>query len=343
MNKTLEKLAHAMLVIVAVVTCRLALAQQLPDCHAPPAASCDRSGCKEAALRVMGNVVDEKTGREFFLDYPCDLKPGEPVNFILALHGANSIANWVRHYFPAFDYKEQYRLVIATPSAGTIKPIRVWSMQADEQPLQNIVDYVMARFGRRNIRSFWLAGHSQGGMASNWLVCTNYFRDKVDGWLSLSGGRFGAVGIPDDFFGANGPPHNLDGIMAKTGTGFGKAAVPDCAFSYIFASGDKEITGLPPDSPWADRFHCKARTRLEDVVDVLPGYVAGNTGRASTGRTARPGTASVYRYPGCDNGMLVADVVRHDKGHTEGLEPEVTRKLIEMMLAAPAGKMQASP
>ena len=67
----------------------------------------------------LGNAVEAKTGRKFFLDYPCDLKPGEDVVFVLNLHGMGSIGNWQRHYFPIVDLKDKYRLVIATPSAAT--------------------------------------------------------------------------------------------------------------------------------------------------------------------------------------------------------------------------------
>ena len=54
---------------------------------------------------------------------------------------------------------------------------------------------------------------------------------------------------------------------------------------------------------------------------------------------ARPGKAEVFVYPGCKDGRLVADVVRLDKGHTEGLEPKVTEALIRMMVSAPGGKI----
>ena len=37
-----------------------------------------------------------------------------------------------------------------------------------------------------------------------------------------------------------------------------------------------------------------------------------------------------------------SDVVRLDKGHTEGLEPNVTEALIKLMLSAKGGKMQQS-
>jgi hypothetical protein len=53
------------------------------------------------------------------------------------------------------------------------------------------------------------------------------------------------------------------------------------------------------------------------------------------GRFARSGRAEVFVYPKCTGGRLVADVLRLDKGHSEGLEPRVTESLIRMMLSAP--------
>lgn len=38
---------------------------------------------------------------------------------------------------------------------------------------------------------------------------------------------------------------------------------------------------------------------------------------------------------------MIADVVRLDKGHTEGLEPRVTEELIKLMVSAPGGKVRA--
>ena len=38
---------------------------------------------------------------------------------------------------------------------------------------------------------------------------------------------------------------------------------------------------------------------------------------------------------------LVADVVRIDKGHTEGLEPAVTEALVKLMVSARGGRMQS--
>src|SRR5262245_28283985 len=155
-------------------------------CATPPTLHCPDSECSAATVINQGPVVEMKTRRTYFLDYPCDLKPGEKVTFILSLHGAGSYGNWQRHYFPLLDYKDKYRLVVATPNS----PTHVWSA-VDDEYLQNIVTFVVDQIGRQNIKAFWLVGHSQGGMTSNRLVRTDFFKDRVDGWLSLSGGRLG--------------------------------------------------------------------------------------------------------------------------------------------------------
>src|SRR5262245_59563618 len=128
-------------------------------CATPPPLHCPDSECSGPMVINQGPVVEMKTRRPYFLDYPCDLKPGEKVTFILALHGGGSYGNWQRHYFPLLDYKDKYRLVIATPNA----PPRVWTATDDEY-LQNIVTLVYDELGTKNIKAFWLVGHSQGGM-----------------------------------------------------------------------------------------------------------------------------------------------------------------------------------
>ena len=61
---------------------------------------------------------------------------------------------------------------------------------------------------------------------------------------------------------------------------------------------------------------------------------------AGTDSTPAPGKALVYQYPNCKDGRVVADVVRGDKGHTEGLEPNVTEALVKLMMSAKGGKIQ---
>lgn len=292
------------------------------------------------------SAVDEKTGRKFYLDDPDDLKPGEKVVFLLNLHGGGSVGAWQHAYFPAFQYKEAYRLVIATPSAATKEPSRRWVGEADDEHLHNIVEYVFAKYGKANIKSFWLVGHSQGGMTSNRLLGTDpFFRDQVDGWLSLSGGRLGPVEIPASFFtGARGPgavpPQSGDGPRP------GRAVALECDISFIFATGQHEIVSLPETSPWAEKYGAAARKRLPDIVDEQAGQIYDTTreGRSTPawGLSPRPGTAQMYVYPNARDGRVIADVVRLDKGHTEGLEPKITEELIKLIVAAPGGKVQKS-
>jgi hypothetical protein len=100
--------------------------------------------------------------------------------------------------------------------------------------------------------------------------------------------------------------------------------------------------GLPESSTWAEKCGCSTRTRTPDVMDAKPGYVYDGTrqdpGSDAWGRLPSPGKAEVFEYKGCSGRRVVADIVRLDKGHTEGLEPNVTEKLIQLMLSAKTKK-----
>jgi hypothetical protein len=320
-------------------------------CETPPVLHCPEANCAGDVVTNGGPALEPNTGRNFFLDYPCDLKRGEKVTFILSLHGAGSYGNWQRHYFPIVDFKDKYRLVIATP----FSPRRVWAAE-DDQYLQNIVSSIVEQIGASNIKAFWLVGHSQGGMTSNRIVRTDFFKDKVDGWLSLSGGRLGGNpgrgNFANLFRGAG--PGAAGAATPPSGGGRGgppaltppPSALPDSDFSFIYESGQLEADdkGIPETSAWAAKFSCGPRRKVSQIVDVKPGYVYDRTRQdpptPAWGLLPRPGTADVYTYPKCRDGRVVADVVRVDKGHTEGLEPKVTEELVRMMLSARGGKLQ---
>lgn len=288
-------------------------------------------------------VTEGKTGRTYLLDYPCDLRAGEPVTFILNLHGGGSSGTWQRRYFPAFDYKDKYRLIVASPYS----PIRRWE-PTDDEYLRNIVTEIVERIGARNIRAFWLAGHSQGGATSRRIVCSEFFKARVDGFLSLSGGRVGGAAERDP---GAGRPRQNNAEAPRTppstapATPAAPAPEPDCDFSHIYETGQHEIVALPTVSKWAQKYNCGARVRRADVVDTAAGHVhdggSQNPGTKQWGLLPRPGTAEVFVYPNCSSGRVVADVRRLDKGHTEGLEPHVTEELVKMIAAAPGGKIQA--
>jgi hypothetical protein len=287
-----------------------------------------------------GVAIDEKTGRKYYLDVAEDL-PADGYTFLLNLHGGGSVGHWQREYFPAYDEKDAFGLIVATPSCATKKPMRRWIAEADDEHLRNIVASVFQDYGDA-IRSFWLVGHSQGGMTSNRLLQDPFFSSRVDGWLSLSGGRIGPIELPESFFAPFGnrrprlPESNEDGPRP------GRAVEPTTDISFIFATGEHEMVSLPETSPWAEKLGCGPRIQLPDVIDTEPGkiYDTLRDGKSSKGwgLRPRPGTAEIYVYPDARDGQVVADVVRLDKGHTEGLEPNITRRIIELMVAAPGGR-----
>ncbi len=313
-------------------------------CPTPPPLHCPDSECAGTMVINQGPTVEMKTRRPYFLDYPCDLKPGEKVTLIMSLHGGGSFGNWQRHYLPLMDFKDQHRLVIATPNS----PIRAWS-EADDPYLQNIVESIVAQLGKENIKAFWLVGHSQGGMTSNRLMRTEFFQQRVDGWLSLSGGRLG--GNPGRAASFGPPPSGIATTSALSPSALAAAVAalrepPPGEFSHIYATGEREVNaaGVPATSQWAQRLGCGARGAAREIVDRKPGYVYdGNRLRelnTAWGLLPAGGKAQIFEFANCKNGQVVADVVRLEKGHTEGLEPNITEELIKLMLRAPGGKMQ---
>ena len=298
---------------------------------------------------ALETIVDQKTGRKCYLDLPSDYSPGEEVMFILSLHGGGSAGAWQREYFPAYDYLDAYRLVIATPSASTKEPMRHWAAKADDDYLVDLAESVVGRLAPANIRALWLVGHSQGGLTSSRLLSTNqYFADRVDGWLSLSGGRLGLQpGRVENF----GPPRTVE-ERARMERAFAQRRMfeapppPTADFSFIYATGEHEISSLPQTSPWAERYGADARVRLADVVDDQPGKI--HDGRfdenptLSWGRKPAPGTAQVYVFPNAKDGRVIADIVRLGKGHTEGLEPLITEELIKLVVSAPEASFATS-
>jgi pimeloyl-ACP methyl ester carboxylesterase len=334
-----------MLVLMDAIPYAQAVRIDGAPCVSPPPLHCPDADCPKPLLADHGNAVLPKSNRAFFLDYPCDLKPDEAVLLILSLHGAGMFGNWHRHYLPFVDLKDRYRLVIATPTAVNAQ----WSPENDDRHLQQIVEFVYQQIGPRNIKAFWFAGHSQGSRVAYRLLQTPFYRDRISGWLSLSGGRLGS---PRAYMPRNSEtlyllPSSPD-APAETGPslqseelGVGLSdttVLPDYPFSHIYSSGEHELTaaGLPGHSRWAERLGCQAQARRADVIDAKAGYVSNlrlHYGPIA-GRRPRPGRARVYTYPDCRGGRIVADVIRADKRHNEGYEPNVAEEIVKMMLSS---------
>src|SRR5262249_12974700 len=161
---------------------------------------------------------------------------------------------------------------IATPNS----PTHVWS-NVDDEYLQNIVTTVVDQIGKDNIKAFWLVGHSQGGLTSNRIIRTDFFKTKVDGWLSLSGGRLGGnpgratTSGPPGAAGTTPPPATA-ALAAGTAPG-GMAAsmaalreLPASDFSFIYETGQREMDdkGIPAASEWATKYGCGERGKPEE-------------------------------------------------------------------------------
>jgi hypothetical protein len=331
----------------------------LAHAQAPAAKTHAGAACgATSALAVPDNAVEPKSGRKFVLQYPCDLKPNEMVTLILNIHGAGSSSQYQHRYFPAGDYIQKYRLVVATPTAAAAMPGRVWRAEADDQFLHDLTDLMFAEFGKKNIKAFWLAGHSQGGATGQRIVCSDYFRTKVDGFFSLSGGRVGGATQRNPDYNAPAPGAPVPAAVPNQGPGPARppgAAPPapaarrtdgpmTCDYSFIYDSGQYEIAEMPAPSQIAEKFGCKIRQARPDIVDAKPGYVwdpgRQNPTRIGWGRQPRPGTAHMWVWSGCKDGRVVADVLRLDKGHTEGLEPKVTEEIVKLIVSAPGGRAQ---
>jgi hypothetical protein len=315
-------------------------------CSSQPAFRCPDGDCPRELIAQAGNARLPKSRRDFFLDYPCDLKPGERVTFVLSLHGGGMNANWHRHYFPLVDLKDKYRLVVATPTATKV----LWTAENDDAHLRSIVTFVYDTFGA-NIAAFWLVGHSHGGATADRISRDPFYRNRLTGLVSLSGGRFGSnrayapEGSESAYLLPTSPraPHSRAAAQPSREPRVGltdAADLPDAAFSYIYSSGEYELTaaGLPDHSKWAQRLGCQAQSRLPDVVDRKAGYVWDARAPLSRttwgGRKPGPGRAQLFAYPGCPAGRIVADVIRLGKGHTEGLEPNVTEAIVRLMVSA---------
>jgi poly(3-hydroxybutyrate) depolymerase len=328
------------------------------ECVEPPKLHCPDKDCPSDVVTNQGSVVEPQTGRTYFLDYPCDLKQGEKVTVILDFHGGGSYGNWQRNYFPLMDYVKKYRLIVATPNS----PGGAWP-DKDNPYLENIATSIIDQVGAKNVKSFWLVGHSMGGFKSRRLVCTDFFKNKVDGYMSLSGSRVGSP--PADAPAQFNIPQQDDALAKAAAAANGGARPPgpppagralsvtpqgslECEFSFIFAAGEHEpsIQNLPTTSSWAEKYRCGVRKEKREIFDTQAGYVYDSSrqqyGNDSWGRSPRGGTAKILEYPNCNDGRIVADIVREGKGHTEGYEPHITEELIKMMLSAKGGKIRAA-
>jgi len=217
----------------------------------------------------------------------------------------------------------------------------------DEAYLERVAEEMFTRLNGARAAAFWLVGHSQGGMMCNFLLFQEYFSSRVDGWLSLAGGRIGGV-ESSPLFNA-GPSAGtsrrtvpvfpvIDGLQLRPGL----AAMPATDISFVFVAGELEITEIPLTSPLAERYGAKRRRYVGEIVDEQAGHAPPpgfeNDANPVWSYDGAPGCAQVYDFPETAGGRLVADIVRVSKGHLQSVEPRLTEEIVAMIVDAPGGR-----
>ena len=251
-------------------------------CVAPPVLHCPDSGCAGDRVINQGPIVEMKTRRTYFLDYPMRPEGGRAGDIRPQPARRRIVRELAAPLLPDHGLPRRHRLVIATPNS----PTRVWTA-ADDEYLQNIVNAVVDQIGKTNIKSFWLVGHSQGGMTSNRLLRTPFFSERADGWLSLSGGRLG--GSPGRAgFGTIGPPPTDPGRGGSAAADGERCPRISRLLKPRFANCRRRISrssSRPGSARWTARA-CRSRPRGRRN----PGAARGRRPRRSS--IPRPDTSS---------------------------------------------------
>ena len=300
------------------------------QCTTPAQQHCGES-CTPELLGNRGNVADPEAGREFFLDSRATSRgraggvhPEPPRRRVHRQLAAP--------LFPGAGLQGEYRLVVATPTAAGSGPWsearRMWARGDRRRPPaehRQPRDRAL-RPGEYPERS-GSPGHSQGGMTSNRLVCTDFFGQ---------GRRMAQpVGRPHR------PSRDRAGLLRPAAAAGARAADPSASAGCRGPAGVRHLVhlrvrrardrGAAGDvAVGARSIDARRRERRADVVDEREGYVTGACARPRRQLGLRPAAwhRGGVRVSDARGGRMVADVVRIDKGHTEGLEPEVTEALV---------------
>ena len=132
------------------------------------------------------------------MSYPCDLKEGAHVTFILNLHGTmpdETLKTYQHGYFSAHRFVKSHNLIVVTPKS--VSPVGQWGNMdggADVPHLYEVVKWVYDKFSKYQIASMWIGGHSWGSGFAKRFVCDAMFKDKVRGVIGMSGGPTGVAG-----------------------------------------------------------------------------------------------------------------------------------------------------
>jgi hypothetical protein len=169
----------------------------IPDTACGPAAGLD-AFVQGTGIPGPGSPNVKIGGKDVVLSYPCGLKEGAHVTFILNLHGTmpeETLKTYQHGYFSAHKLANSHKLIVATPKSES--PVGQWGNMdggVDVPHLYEVVKWVYDKFSKFQISGMWIAGHSWGSMFAKQFVCDAMFKDKVRGVIGMSGGPTGVAG-----------------------------------------------------------------------------------------------------------------------------------------------------
>ena len=215
------------------------------------------------------------------------------------------------------DFKDKYRLVIATPNA-VAPPPKAWAAVDDAVPSGHRQPGL--RSNRQGKHQSLLAGGPFAGRhdlepassapTSSSSASTAGSACPEDGWAAIPAAEILLISAR-----VVARPRILPARASRTAGGRGTAPaltaaaqlreLPANEFSFIYETGQNEMDtkGLPETSDMGRKLGCGARVRKADIVDTQAGYVYDSTrqdpGSDAWGRLPRPGTAELFEYPHC--------------------------------------------
>jgi hypothetical protein len=169
----------------------------IPDTACGPAAGLD-AFVQGTGIPGPGSPNVKIGGKDVILSYPCGLKEGAHVTFILNLHGTmpdETLKTYQHGYFSAHKLVNSHNLIVATPKSES--PVGQWGNMdggVDVPHLYEVVKWVYDKFSKFQIAGMWIGGHSWGSMFAKQFVCDAMFKDKVRGVIGMSGGPTGVAG-----------------------------------------------------------------------------------------------------------------------------------------------------
>ena len=232
---------------------------------------CPDTECSAATVINQGNVVEMKTRRTYFLDYPCDLKAGEKVTFILAPPRRRFVRELAAPLLPAA------RLQGRAPAGDRHAELADARVVRGRRPVPAEHRRLRHRADRRREHQVFLAGRTLAGRhdlepADSHRLLQDQGRRLAEpvgrppGRQSRPQRDLRAHATRDHRSGAGRAGAAAPGSTGPGSSSFAAAMAalrepPDADLSFIYTTGEREVDekGVPETSDWATKYACGAR------------------------------------------------------------------------------------